>query len=172
MSMTRSGAFAGVAMATFAVMVGGMGLAACRPAPASQPLPFNHKKHIDKNIECIFCHEKAAKGSMATLPDISVCMSCHSNPQGTSPVEQQVRDVAAAGQEFPWVQVNRLPGHVYFSHRAHVKWGQLDCSTCHGNMKDQVEPVTESQIGGLTMTKCISCHKERSARTDCLTCHK
>jgi cytochrome c553 len=165
----------GVSVFALALFVaGGAAVSACgsKGAAVTQPLPFNHKAHIDQQVECVFCHERVTKDSQATLPNLAVCMGCHSEPKGNSPIEPKVREYDAAKKEIPWIRVNRLVGHVYFSHRAHVKWGAIDCSTCHGDMKTRTVPVTESQIGGLTMTRCIECHKEKGARTDCLTCHK
>ena len=142
-----------------------------KPAIA-QPLPFNHKLHTAKDVACNYCHERVEKGARATIPNLAVCMSCHNQQLGKSAVESEVRAYAAAKREIPWVRFNKLPGHVYFSHRAHVKYGAIQCASCHGEMGSQVEPVTHSQIASLTMTRCIACHKERQASTDCLTCHK
>jgi c(7)-type cytochrome triheme protein len=99
-------------------------------------------------------------------------MLCHNEPKGTHPDEPRIRELAAAGREIPWVRVNRLPGHVYFSHEAHVTYAAMDCSECHGPMKQESAPITTSQIGALTMGRCVACHRSRGVRDDCSVCHK
>jgi hypothetical protein len=138
---------------------------------AVQPIAFSHKVHMEQQMDCATCHEHVERSPKATLPSNDICLGCHEDPRGKNPEEPKVRELAAQGP-IPWVRVNRLPGHVYFSHRAHVTWGKLDCTQCHGNMAEATAPVTQSQIGHLTMSTCIGCHKERQVRTDCVTCHK
>jgi hypothetical protein len=48
----------------------------------------------------------------------------------------------------------------------------MECAACHGNMAAATTPVTTSQVDHLTMSRCMSCHSERSASNDCLACHK
>ncbi len=146
-------------------------LVACRPEPVAQPIAFDHALHMAKDTECTTCHEHVDSSPYATLPSNDVCMNCHDEPNGKSPEEPKVRELAAKGP-IPWVQVNRLPGHVYFSHAAHVTRGKLDCKQCHGDMAKASAPVTRSQIAALTMSACRQCHLDRGVRNDCLTCHK
>jgi menaquinone reductase, multiheme cytochrome c subunit len=142
-------------------------------AHATQPIRFSHKVHMSVgDTECTTCHIGADRGPYATLPTSSTCLGCHREPRGTNPEEPKVRAFASTEAGIPWVQVNRLPGHVYFDHRAHVRWGKLDCAECHGDMKVADEPVTKSQITSLQMKRCIGCHHQRNVRTDCVTCHK
>jgi hypothetical protein len=143
--------------------------------PVVQPLSFNHKRHseADVGLSCKDCHKKAYDSPYATLPKWTVCKQCHEDVKGSSAEEAKLRDVyIKEKKEIPWIQVNRVVGHVYFSHAAHVKYGKMDCSECHGDMKSATEPVTVSQIGNLTMSACMKCHEERKASNDCLTCHK
>jgi hypothetical protein len=46
---------------------------------------------------------------------------------------------------------------VYFNHSQHVKAGQVQCQTCHGeiNKMDEVK-----QFADLSMGWCINCHRE------------
>jgi hypothetical protein len=56
-----------------------------------------------------------------------------------------------------WIKVHDLPDHVYFNHAQHVKVGQIECETCHGDVKEM--EVVE-QVNSLTMGWCINCHNE------------
>lgn len=142
-------------------------------APAvEQPLAFNHKRHMAEDMACKDCHQKVEDGPHATFPSVKACMLCHKEAKGQHPDEPKVRAHAEAGKEIPWVQVNRLVGHVYFSHEAHVRYAQMDCKECHGDMKERSEPVSVSQIGHLDMGTCMACHEERGVSLDCLRCHK
>jgi hypothetical protein len=42
------------------------------------------------------------------------------------------------------------------------------CTTCHGNVGAQ--QVAQRNVE-MTMGFCVSCHRERKAPDDCLTCH-
>ena len=91
---------------------------------------------------------------------------------GTHPDEPRLRAFAAREGAIPWVQVNRLPGHVFFSHAAHVADAGLACADCHGDLARATDPVARPQIGHLSMERCEACHQESGARLDCLTCHQ
>jgi c(7)-type cytochrome triheme protein len=99
-------------------------------------------------------------------------MLCHTDAQGRHPDEPKIREYAGRSEAIPWVQVNRVVGHVYFSHAAHVVYAKMECAECHGEMKDKTEPVTTPQVAHLDMTRCMACHEERGASNDCLRCHK
>jgi len=141
-------------------------------APVQQPFEFSHKRHFEAEIDCLTCHEKAADEPHATLPVIRGCMKCHKEKQGKTPEEDVLLQYAGRKEEVPWVQVNNLPGHVYFSHRAHVGFAEMECSTCHGEMKKVEHALTRSNVEHLTMRACINCHQEKSVTNDCVTCHK
>ena len=141
------------------------------PEPVEQPIAFDHARHAEE-LSCLDCHARADEGPYATLPLVSACLLCHAEAQGDHPDEPKIRELAETRGEIPWVRVNRLPGHVYFSHEAHVRWARMECAACHGDMTQATEPVTESQIDDLTMGRCMACHAERGAANDCLACHK
>jgi|CXWL01.1.fsa_nt_gi hypothetical protein len=148
------------------------GVAACTVTPVQQPIDFSHQRHAEADIDCLTCHEKAADEPAATLPILRDCMKCHKEPQGKNPEEPKLRDYALRGQEVPWVNVNVLPGHVYFSHRAHVTFAEMDCSACHGDMTKVEHALTRTNVGHLTMKACIDCHQQKKVTTDCVTCHQ
>ena len=137
-----------------------------------QPVGFDHARHHEEDLGCLDCHSTAEKSPYASLPKLATCLVCHAEPLGEHPEEAKVRAHAERGEEIPWIQVNRLPGHVYFSHAVHVKLAAMECAACHGDMSRATEPVHASQIGNLTMRRCMECHADAGASNDCLACHK
>lgn len=83
-----------------------------------------------------------------------------------------MRVAAAAGGPFRWIQVTRNPGHVYFSHAAHVSVAEIACETCHGDVSQWREPPREPVAKLTSMSECMSCHRERGASNSCETCHQ
>lgn len=145
----------------------------CDQPAVAQPIDFSHKRHHDAEIECLTCHEQAADAPAATLPPLRVCAKCHKEIQGKDPApEQLIQQAVLKKQEVAWVQVNRLPGHVYFSHRAHVGFAQMKCESCHGQMAALEHPLAEPNAGKLTMRGCMNCHQQHAASLDCIACHK
>lgn len=142
------------------------------PRSTVQPIAFDHARHHAEDLGCLDCHKTAETGPYASLPRIASCLLCHQEPKGESAEEARVREYAERKEEIPWVQVNRMPGHVYFSHAVHVKLAKMDCAECHGDMSVAKEPVTVSQVEHLTMRSCMECHSEKGASNDCLACHK
>ena len=148
-------------------------LVACSgPPPVQQPFEFSHKRHTEAEVDCLTCHEKAADEPHATLPILKICMKCHKEKQGKTPEEDVLLEYGKKKEEPPWVQVNQKPGHVYFSHRAHVGFAEMDCAECHGDMKKVEHALTETNVGHLTMRACIACHAKKGVTNDCVTCHK
>jgi hypothetical protein len=156
------------------VAVAVVGVAGARLAPArgtSQPLPMSHKRHIAKAMKCRACHQGVEGEARASFPTLADCMDCHKTPQGQEPAEPEVRAFAARGQELAWVQLNRLPGHVYFSHAAHVTLDHMGCEECHRDMSAVNQALGEADVH-LEMSECVACHRSEQASLDCLACHK
>jgi len=150
------------------------GVAGVRPAPAGdtqQPLPMSHKRHIAKEMKCRACHQGVEGEALASFPTLADCMDCHKTPQGAEPAEPEVRAFAAGGQELAWVRLNRLPGHVYFSHAAHVTLASMKCEECHRDMSTVDQAPTEPDVHA-EMSECVACHRNKRANLDCLACHK
>lgn len=154
---------------------GGAWLAsASGPVPVVQPIPFNHRVHVKgEEMACTDCHsgnEQARSG----FADIRSCNECHKQPQGDEPSEAQekVREYGKARRQIPWIAVHDLPGHVYFSHRAHVTFANMTCEECHGDIGDRTESVALPSPGLDSMARCIDCHRERGASLQCIACHK
>lgn len=153
---------------SLAVMFAG---ACSAPPPVEQPMRFSHKVHVEADMECTTCHETATELPAAGLPRLRVCAKCHKELQGTDPEEQKILEAVTARREVPWVQVNALPGHVYFSHRAHAGFAEMDCEACHAGMKALDASLARPNVGHLTMRACMDCHARKGANNECSTCH-
>jgi c(7)-type cytochrome triheme protein len=151
-----------------------VGLAWTRFVPAGnqgQPLPMSHKRHLAKEMKCRACHQGVEGGALASFPTLADCMDCHKTRQGEDPGEPAVRAFAARGEELVWVRFNRLPGHVYFSHAAHVTLATMKCEDCHKDMQTFDQALTEADVD-LEMSNCVACHRAKRANLDCNACHK
>jgi hypothetical protein len=152
----------------FAVVVVLFGFYPREAAPV-QPLKFSHKLHAsDYKIDCFYCHVNARRSIVAGIPSMQLCMGCHKNIGKDNPEVQELIRYWEQRQAVAWTKVNDLPDFVYFTHKAHVVAG-VACATCHGEV-EKMERV--SRGGALSMESCVNCHLERSASTDCWTCHK
>jgi hypothetical protein len=139
------------------------------PAPR-QPLPFPHKRHIEKGLMCTdYCHESASKGPVAGLPSVKTCMICHDAIAADRPLVQQVANYQKSGLDIPWQRVYGYApaAHVRFNHAPHLR-ANVECATCHGNIAQQT--VAERNVD-LNMGFCVNCHRQKNASNDCLTCH-
>jgi cytochrome c2 len=152
----------------------------------TQPIYYSHKVHAGINqINCLYCHGGAWDSKHAGIPSVNICMNCHKvvstyekGPElhdedgnkidGTAEIKK-LYDAAgftpgpgaqwdpAAGKSIQWVKIHNLPDHVYFNHAQHVRVGNVQCQTCHGNIQemDKVQQKAE-----LSMGWCINCHRE------------
>lgn len=137
----------------------------------SQPIAFNHNKHVENGVACTDCHAGAQEGVHATLPDLGTCLTCHESALTKNSEEAKIRDIAAAGKELVWTQITSMPPHVYFSHRRHVQAGKLECAACHGAMQKATAPP-RAPFRSLDMDDCVNCHNQRGLKTDCNDCHR
>ena len=133
---------------------------------------MSHRRHIEaKEMKCRSCHQGVEGEARASFPTLADCMDCHKRAQGTDPREPAVRQWAERAQEIPWIQVNRLPSHVYFSHAAHVTLANMDCQPCHRDMTLVSEPMQEPDVH-LDMKGCLACHRDKKASVECVACHR
>jgi len=139
-----------------------------RPAP-KQPIPFPHKVHLAKKAVCTDCHESVEKGPVAGIPSVKTCMICHSQIATDHALIKAVASYSDKGVEIPWQRVYGFThaAHVRFNHAPHVRAG-VDCATCHGDLANQT--VAERAVDH-TMGFCVTCHRQKNAPNDCLTCH-
>ena len=135
----------------------------------AQPIAFNHKIHAgDLGLECTHCHRHAAESSRPGIPSVSLCMECHETAAVDRPEVRKLREHWERREPIEWARVHRLPWHVGFTHKPHVRAG-VECTQCHGEV--QVETRIR-QVRSLKMGWCVSCHRSRGAGTDCWVCHK
>lgn len=143
------------------------------PEPIVQPIQYNHNIHVEQEgMECIDCHRYVEDKPYATIPQVDICSDCH----GGDPISESAEEEILLGQlendeEIAWRRIYEVPDHVYFSHRRHVTLGEIACSTCHGNVAQQVVPVP-APVNRLSMEWCMGCHRDNQVSTDCLTCHR
>ena len=77
------------------------------------------------------------------------------------------------GKPVPWVEVYKLPSHVKFNHKRHVRAG-VQCEECHGKVQ-QMKVVYP--YAPMKMSWCLSCHRRKMndpkfpTTMDCLICH-
>ena len=147
-------------------------IAGCQqPEPVKQPMALSHKRHMEADMKCLTCHPGAEDQALAQFPTVAECMDCHGKARGNHPDEPKVRAFAERGQEIPWVRVDRLPGHVYFSHAAHVTLAKMKCEDCHQGILSATLALTLPDVHQ-SMEDCMRCHRERSASNQCKACHK
>jgi len=135
--------------------------------PVSQPVPFSHKRHCEKNIPCVLCHQTATSGETAGLPRADVCMTCHQTVAAGSPAIRKVAAYASQHKPIPWVRIYRIQDFVFFSHNRHAN-ANVTCSACHGKVCES--DVLKQEVR-LSMIFCINCHKARKATIKCNACH-
>lgn len=138
-----------------------------------QPIKFSHKLHAgDNEIACQYCHSSVEKSRHAGIPSVNICMNCHKGIQtGPQYADKEIAKIYNAAGFDPktgtydnskqnplqWIKVHNLPDHVYFNHSQHVVVGKIECTTCHGNVK---EMTVAEQKTPLTMKWCIECHRK------------
>ena len=128
----------------------------------TQPIKFSHSIHAtDNKIDCNYCHPGVLKGAHAGFPPVSLCMNCHKHVvEGTRTGKFEIRKVVqAANDSIPirWVRIHALPDFTYFNHMQHVTIGEVECSTCHGEVENM---HIVKQTEDLSMGWCIKCHDE------------
>lgn len=139
-----------------------------QPRPV-QPIAFNHKVHIQNNIDCANCHEGVTQGPNAGIPSVSFCMACHQAVAMDKPEIKKLAAYADKGQEVPWQRVYWFypETHVHFWHSPHINAG-VNCKECHGDLAQQTVAVRSKD---LTMNFCLNCHRAKGVSVDCTTCH-
>ena len=137
-------------------------------APPTQPIPFNHKTHVEQGIKCLDCHAIRDPGYEAGLPKEVVCMGCHVTIKKDSPSIRKLAEFARSKTPAPWARVYSVPDFVWFSHAVHVKEAKLECETCHGPIATRAAVFKEKSTN---MASCVACHTERVASNGCDTCH-
>ncbi len=134
-----------------------------------QPIAFSHKIHAGDNaIPCLFCHRGVPKSPSAGIPAVADCRACHLFIAQNAPEIKKLMTYWDKKEPIPWVRVYRVPDHVYFPHKMHIRAG-LVCAACHGNVA-AMQRITRSVK--IRMGWCLNCHRQHKASIDCWTCHK
>jgi hypothetical protein len=139
-----------------------------RPAPV-QPLPFSHKTHAAAGLKCQKCHPMPDPGDFATLPETSLCMSCHGAVKKESSHIARLAEFHSASKKIDWAPVYRVPDYVFFNHKKHNAVGGVNCQTCHGPVEERDVLRREKDVG---MQACMDCHRAKNASNDCRFCHE
>ncbi len=160
----RSQAFLGTVTFIFVALVaksvtdGALAIGVQQGYAPEQPIPFSHKLHAGAyEIDCKYCHTTVEKSKQASIPSANICMNCHNSIKTTSPNMQKIYAAIENDEPIQWVRVHNLPDLAYFNHAQHVKVGGLDCTNCHGDVKN-MEVIQQQSI--LTMGWCIDCHRK------------
>ncbi|MBI4459112.1 MAG: cytochrome c3 family protein [Acidobacteria bacterium] len=136
-----------------------------------QPIQYNHQKHLQAGLECSTCHTLYENSAFAGLPQLDTCSTCHQEALTQSREESKLLEMIQQEKPLDWEQINKVPDHVYFSHKTHAVDREIGCATCHGEMKERTTPPTRPFIAW-TMSNCINCHKQQNATVDCNGCHR
>jgi mono/diheme cytochrome c family protein len=162
---------------------GAMALGRSRDYQPVQPIYYSHKVHAGINqINCQYCHIGVYQGKQATIPSVNICMNCHmaineykgekifneegNEVNGTAEIQKLYKYAgfeqgkpwnAENAKPIEWTRIHNLPDHVYFNHSQHVKAGQVQCQTCHGEIQKMGEV---KQFADLSMGWCVNCHRE------------
>ncbi len=128
-----------------------------------QPIAYSHKLHAGQyKIDCNYCHTGVNKGKSAHIPSANICMNCHGVIKKESPEIQKIYAAIEQNRPIEWVRVHNLPDLAYFNHAQHVNVGNVQCTTCHGEI-EKMEVV--EQRSSLTMGWCIDCHRKTEVNT-------
>lgn len=133
-----------------------------------QPIAFSHRLHAGENgIDCLYCHRHALTSSVAGIPDLDLCRSCHLYIAREAPEVKKLMGYWERKEPVPWLRLHSVPDHVYFPHRMHLRAG-IDCARCHGEVASMERM---RRVSSLKMGWCLGCHREHRASIDCWTCH-
>lgn len=155
----------------------------------AQPIFYSHKVHAGVNqISCLYCHGNAWDSKTAAIPSTNVCMNCHKTIQkyngeqlvdenglkvdGTAEIQKLFQYANFDPQKpndwnpemakpIPWVKIHNLPDHVYFNHSQHVRVGDVQCQTCHGEITNM---DVVHQFSELSMGWCVNCHRQTAVQ--------
>jgi hypothetical protein len=88
-------------------------------------------------------------------------MNCHTLiREGTHSGKFEIAKVVEAyesGKPIEWIRIHNLPDHVFFNHANHAGAQKLDCTKCHGDVKNM---DIMKQHSDLSMGWCVNCHRE------------
>ncbi len=146
-----------------------------------QPINYNHLIHQeDAGMSCEECHFFREDGTYSGKPTLATCVDCHAEPQGESEAEATlIAEFIEPEKEIPWISYSRQPDNVFFSHAAHVKLAEMECTECHRDVEQETTapPVKVNRLTGypneiVKMYVCEDCHAKEKVSNSCDVCHK
>lgn len=116
---------------------------------------FDHQLHTD--IECTDCHGLVSESIVSAdklFPEMDFCGDCHDieDTDNCSTCHRNSDDPGAL------LNPSRT---ILFSHKKHYEL-KIDCSSCH--VLSASDPIPGKP-------KCMSCHDNQTAKSDCSICH-
>ena len=138
------------------VLLGGLAACVAFSQDPKQPVPYSHKTHLARRLQCKDCHVNPEPGELMTFPATAKCLTCHVT-------------IARGGAEIPWQRVYNVAAGIYWSHRPHLE-AKVTCTECHGNVASL--DVMTRLTNVTSMEGCITCHREKKAGTGCEFCHE
>ena len=135
-----------------------------------QPSDFPPNIHVETGVACTeYCHESVTKGPEAGLPSVNTCLICHAAIATDKERIKTITALSEKGIDLAWQRVYGYTqaAHVKFNHAPHIR-ANVECSTCHGDIAHQTVAQRNVVLG---MGDCVTCHREKKAPNDCLTCH-
>src|SRR5258708_35424116 len=82
------------------------------PAP-EQPIPFSHRVHIAKGLDCKGCHPVPEPGDFATIPETAKCMACHRTVKKESASIQRLAALHEQNKPVEWRRGYRRPDDMF-----------------------------------------------------------
>jgi mono/diheme cytochrome c family protein len=174
------------AVAGYYLSRGAIGLGRQKDYQPVQPIYYSHKVHAGINqISCLYCHGAAWESRHAAIPSVNVCMNCHKTitsyekgpklydengdeVDGTAEINKLFKYAGfdpknalawdpSKAKPIEWIKIHNLPDHVYFNHSQHVRAGNVQCQTCHGDITGMDEVKQHAE---LSMGWCVNCHRD------------
>lgn len=117
----------------------------------------NHKKHVDKGINCVDCHLGVAHGGeFKNKVDLKWCSECH---------QKRASEISMSD-----IKIGSADMAVKFSHKNHT--AMFKCDDCHSKLFKMKKGSAKIAFGDHKSDKfCYSCHNGKSAHFDCNKCH-
>lgn len=119
---------------------------------------------------CVACHRGTWMKAPSAAPRPDTCPACHDPERQPANSGVRLERVKFAPPPEAPILTTTLPKNVYFSHKAHVRFGNIACTKCHQAPGAPIDRASSRPF--MTMSQCLRCHRDNGASTDCLTCHK
>jgi len=124
------------------IVVSALGIAACasmlgtrRPKQPGHEIRQSHAAH--KDLPCEMCHEQVAEANAVTdnlRPKEEKCLECHGE-------KKEQKDCGYCHTDPAHPATYPAETHaIIFSHKAHLKLVNNDCSSCHVTLSESSRP--------------------------------